>query len=223
MYLGQDANDDGKVYVLNDGIRAKTEVCEFNWTGQLSDKVSSELKSKSQEAEMPRKITHSLDKGENPSADKYNMYDKEIAVATHLFNRELKKGNVSFGNEYELGEQATLLDVNLVKALAYKESRLGQGVSQSTEASDIFSMFNIGDYGSKSKMGMTKSDVLNGSGVEQSLYWWIRWLYFKSMVSPHGKIKNFSGWDNAVQRYGPGKKEKTYKQTVMDSIYNTMK
>ena len=117
---------------------------------------------------------------------------------------------------------ATLLDVNLVKSLAYKESRLGQGVSRSTNASDIFSMFNIGDYGDKGKMGMSKEDVQNGSGVIQSTQWGLRWLYYKSFSSSDGKTKNFQGWDYAIEKYGPGSREPNYKETVY-KIYNSIK
>lgn len=183
---------------------------------------ASNLKNNSQEAKMPGKIYHSLDKGVDPSSDIYNQYDKEIAVSTHLFNRQIENGTASIGDGYTLGDRATPLDVNLVKALAYKESRLGQGISVSTKASDIFSMFNILDYGDKHKMGMTKSDVINGSGAKQSTYWAVRWLYYKSMISSDGTCKDFGGWMYAVKRYGPGKKEPKYTETVM-KIYKSIK
>lgn len=220
-WLGHDGNDDNKVYVLNSESSPNYKNETVNWGGKLSETHASNLKQNSQEAKMPGKITHSLDSGQNASADKYNMYDKEIAVATHLFNREISNGTAAVGEGYNIGTQASLLDVNLVKALAYKESRLGQGTSQSTNASDIFSMFNMRDYGDKHKMGMTESDVVNGQGPIQSTHWGVRWLYFKSMLSPDGKTKNFGGWEKAIQRYGPGLKEPGYKDAVM-KIYNSI-
>jgi RHS repeat-associated protein len=219
-YLGNDGIDDGKIYVLNDGLRAKTENTEVNWGETLDKRHSDALKKNSQEAETPGKITYKLDE-DNPSAEKYNQYDKEIAVATHLINREINKGTLSIGSNYTLGEKATKLDVNLVKALAYKESRIGQGMSLSTKASDIFSMFNTGDYGDKGKMGMTLNEVKLGGGAAQSTNWGLRWLYYKSFRSEGGMVKNFQGWDYAIQKYGPGAKEPNYKKTVYD-IYNSI-
>ncbi|MBF4487524.1 SpvB/TcaC N-terminal domain-containing protein [Flavobacterium sp. CSZ] len=173
------------------------------------------------EAPMPGKITYSLDKNTDPSDDKYNKYDYEIAAATFIINEGIKEGSLSVGN-YTVGKEATPLDVNLVKALSYKESRLGQGTSESTKASDIFSMFNMGDYGDKGKMGMTKEDVKNGSGASLSTQWGSKWLYYKAFMSSDGKTKNFQGWDYAIQKYGPGAKEPDYKDTVF-KIYNSIK
>jgi hypothetical protein len=66
----------------------------------LDDRVVEVLKSNSQLAAMPSKIHFALD-NDDPSSDKYNKYDKQIAVATHLINREIKKGTLSIGAEYE--------------------------------------------------------------------------------------------------------------------------
>jgi len=51
-YLGTDGVNDGKVYVLNKGFRAKTENTNVNWGGTLSDKHIKALKSKSEEITM---------------------------------------------------------------------------------------------------------------------------------------------------------------------------
>jgi RHS repeat-associated protein len=49
-FLGHDGVDNGQVYLLNEGVRAKTEVCDkFNWGGQLSDSVSQQLRDNSTE------------------------------------------------------------------------------------------------------------------------------------------------------------------------------
>lgn len=82
-------------------------------------------------------------------------------------------------------------------------------------------MFHMGDFGDKYKIGMQKSDVLNGAGAMQSTYWGVRWLYFKSMSSPDGKTKNFNGWENAIHKYGPGVREPNYKDKVMQ-IYKSV-
>ncbi|PLK44210.1 hypothetical protein C0V77_10435 [Emticicia sp. TH156] len=222
VHLGKDENEDGKVYVLKDEYDPNKKNTTVNWGGVLSQAHANDLKNHSLEAETPGKITYSLDKGENPSSDKYNQFDKLIAVATHLINRQISKNSLSIGKGYKLGNNATPLDVNLVKSLAYMESRLGQGASRSTNASDIFSMFNIGDYGDKGKMGMSIEDVQNGSGAIQSTQWGLRWLYYKSFSSPDGKTKNFQGWDYAIEKYGPGRREPNYKETVY-KIYNSIR
>jgi RHS repeat-associated protein len=51
-YLGNDGKEDGKVYLLNEGLRAKTENKNVNWGGKLSDKHAKALKSKSTEIDM---------------------------------------------------------------------------------------------------------------------------------------------------------------------------
>lgn len=125
IYLGNDGFADGRVYVLKSNRKPNYGNNSVNWGGKLSAKHAADLKNYSQEAQMPGLITHSLDKGENPSRAKYNTYDREIAVATHLFNREIENSTAPLGDGYTLGVKATPLDVNLVKSLAYKESRLG--------------------------------------------------------------------------------------------------
>jgi RHS repeat-associated protein len=221
-YLGNDGKKDDKVYVLTDNWWPNYFNTAVHWGGLLTEEEAADLRKNSELAKMPGKIYFSLDKGDDPSADKYNMFDKEIAVATLIFNRELAKGTLKFGEGYTLGIQASPLDVNLVKAMAYKESRLGQGQAVATKPSDIFSMFHTGDYGDKGKMGMTLDDVKKGGGAIESSYWGLRWLYFKSMTSTDGKSKSFVGWEEAVHRYGPGKKQPNYKERVMQ-IYNSIK
>jgi RHS repeat-associated protein len=51
-YLGTDGVEDGKVYVLNEGLRAKTENTIVNWGGTFEEKHVTELKSKSEEIKM---------------------------------------------------------------------------------------------------------------------------------------------------------------------------
>jgi RHS repeat-associated protein len=48
-HLGNDGEDDGKVYLLNEGVRAKTENKNINWGGELSESASNQLKAKSEE------------------------------------------------------------------------------------------------------------------------------------------------------------------------------
>ncbi|MCC3157164.1 DUF5675 family protein [Hymenobacter sp. 15J16-1T3B] len=47
--LGSDGIKDNKIYLLNEGVRAKTENCNVNWGGQLSEKHAQELKKNSTE------------------------------------------------------------------------------------------------------------------------------------------------------------------------------
>jgi RHS repeat-associated protein len=220
-------------FVDSDG-KAPTDIVYFDKNGvELKDKrivSNTEFKtyvandywnSSFSEAPMPGKITYSLDGNTDPSSDKYNKYDYDIAAATYIINQGIKDESLSVGTGYTVGKKATELDVNLVKSLAYKESRLGQGASVSTKASDIFSMFNMGDYGDKGKMGMTKSDVKKGKGASSSTQWATKWLYYKGFKSNDGKTKDFQGWDYAVKKYGSGSKEKDYKETVF-KIYNSI-
>ena len=51
-YLGNDGEQDGKIYLLKKGYRAKTENTNVNWGGTLSEKHVNELKSKSEEISM---------------------------------------------------------------------------------------------------------------------------------------------------------------------------
>lgn len=48
-YLGTDGNDDGKVYLLNEGKRARTEDSRINWGGTLSETHATQLKDDSTE------------------------------------------------------------------------------------------------------------------------------------------------------------------------------
>ncbi|WP_377021236.1 RHS repeat domain-containing protein [Mucilaginibacter angelicae] len=108
------------------------------------------------EAKMPGVITKTIDKDEkgnaigNPQETKFQEHDYEIAAQTFLFNKDLKEDNLEIGSKYEKGSDAsTPLDVNLVKAWIYKESRIGKGQKVATEASDLLSMYNTGDKGGK--------------------------------------------------------------------------
>lgn len=48
-YLGTDGEKDGKVYLLNEGMRAKSENKDVNWGGTLSDAHTENLKNNSTE------------------------------------------------------------------------------------------------------------------------------------------------------------------------------
>jgi RHS repeat-associated protein len=161
------------------------------------------------EAPMPGKIFYPLDRGKDskgnlvnvdPSQDKYQEFDHDIAAQTFIFNNEKE----------ENGSTEEPLDVNLVKALAFKESRLGQGRNESTKAQDLLSMYNPSDIGDKGKIGFTFQDMSSS----KSLYFGIRWLDFKKGIN--------RTWEQAIHRYGPGKKEPSYKTTVMN-IYHSIK
>lgn len=221
-YLGNDGKDDDKVYVLFENVRPVLESKNVGWGGKLWDKAAELLKEYSDEATLPGKIHYSLDAGEDPASDKYNKYDKELAVITLMANRDIKNGKYTVGEGYKLGTKAKELDVNLVKALAYKESRLGNGQAAATNPSDLLSMFHIKDFGDKGKMGMTREDVKNGGPPMLSVSWGIKWLYFKSFMSADGVTKDFQGWEYGVNKYGPGAKEPDYKDVVY-KIYNSIK
>src|SRR5690606_25257235 len=48
-YLGTDGKDDGKVYLLNEGKRARTEDSRINWGGTLSETHATQLQDASTE------------------------------------------------------------------------------------------------------------------------------------------------------------------------------
>ena len=48
-YLGNDGIDDGKIYLMNEGVRAKSENTTVNWGGTLSEAHSNDLKANSTE------------------------------------------------------------------------------------------------------------------------------------------------------------------------------
>lgn len=51
-YLGTDGVDDGKVYILDKGKRARTENINVNWGGTLAENHVDQLKSNSSEVSM---------------------------------------------------------------------------------------------------------------------------------------------------------------------------
>jgi RHS repeat-associated protein len=174
-----------------------------------------------EEATMPGIITNGLDANEDPGSSKYQELDYILAAKTHLFNRNIDLETNMATSGYGLGTEPAPLDVNLVKALAYKESRLGKGVSRSTSSSDVLSMYNMGDAAGKSKIGMGLSEILSGGSTESSISFGISFLHFKSYRSNDGKTKDFQGWMYGVDKYGPGQKEPSYQKTVK-SIYESM-
>ncbi|WP_321333059.1 hypothetical protein [uncultured Bacteroides sp.] len=48
-YLGNDGIDDGKIDLINEGVRAKSENTTVNWGGTLSEVHSNDLKANSTE------------------------------------------------------------------------------------------------------------------------------------------------------------------------------
>jgi RHS repeat-associated protein len=55
-FLGTDGIDDGKVYILNEGKRARTENTNVNWGGTLAEKHVGNLKSNSSEVSMDSEL-----------------------------------------------------------------------------------------------------------------------------------------------------------------------
>ncbi len=82
-------------------------------------------------------------------------------------------------------------------------------------------MFNPGDVGDKFKIGLTKENVTSFSGAVESTKFGLKWLHLKAYsFSTDGKA-TFMGWEYAIKKYGPGKKERTYQDTVK-KIYKSI-
>jgi hypothetical protein len=144
-------------------------------------------------------------KGLNGKED-YNRYDAEIKEAVDYWNDVFTK------EEYPPEE---LLDPNLVKAIIYKESRVGYYPGGEI---DVMQVGNPDDPALRALNGELKEweirngkqELLNYHGEarvispKDSIYWGIRWLYHKAQGITNDKKRYWKNWEEAVYNYGPG-------------------
>lgn len=148
----------------------------------------------------------------------YSRYDDLIVKATAYWNKDF------FSDLFPPDEP---LDPNLVKAMIFQESRIGN------DPNGKLNIMQVGNFGDSSL------DVLNGRGVTKeyelqnnkireinyhgkaqvvdvydSIYWGIRWLYHKAQWIDGDEVRHWYSWKEAVARYGPPKEE--YVNNVWD-------
>lgn len=143
--------------------------------------------------------------------ENYNRFNQEIKEAVNHWN------NV-FGQEKDPPEE--LLNPNLVKAIIYKESRMGY---QPGGEIDVMQVGNPADPALKTLNGELKeweiedgkkvqlnySGKANANTPEDSIYWGIRWLYHKAQRITKDNKRYWRGWKEAIHGYGPGSKKYT--------------
>src|SRR4030042_566870 len=151
--------------------------------------------------------------GTNGKED-YDRFDKEMIGAVDYWN------NFFAGQEYPPEE---LLDYNLVKAISYRESRIGY---QKGGEIDIMQVGNEGDpalhtlnndgwvdpltdkVAREYEIQNGVDEVLDYGGEAQvtttqdSIYWGIRWLYHKAQGITNDKKRYWRSWKDAVLNYG---------------------
>ncbi|MBU0619521.1 MAG: hypothetical protein V1768_02090 [Patescibacteria group bacterium] len=147
----------------------------------------------------------------------YNRFDNEILEAVQYWNDIFSK------QEYPPEE---LLDPNLVKAMIFRESRVGHEKGGEV---DVMQVGNAG-YSAISTLNNDgsiidpvtgqpikeheiidgKEQVLdyhgeaNANTVYNSIHWGVRWLYHKAQRITFDDKRYWRAWKKAVKRYGPG-------------------
>ena len=156
-------------------------------------------------------------KGVNGDED-YNRYDAVIEEVVDYWNNEFLK---------DTDPPEKLLDPNLVKAIAYQESRIGYYPGAEV---DVMQVGNMGDPALKTLKGELKeywihngkqemleyADV-NIEAVRDSIYWGVRWLYHKARGIAVDGGRYWRTWEEAVYKYGPGTRE------YADSVWHIYK
>ncbi|TSC63657.1 MAG: Uncharacterized protein G01um101493_381 [Microgenomates group bacterium Gr01-1014_93] len=153
----------------------------------------------------------------------YNQLDGLIIKATKLWN------NFFLGQSYPLPEP---LDPNLVKAIIYRESRLGyfpdknivdvmqvwdpdnpvrEAILGKTPANEFISKDKIGHISYSYPKNKTPTKV---ETREESIFWGVRWLYYKAQyiltnddgnpVTPY--VRQWRSWKEAVRSYNANPK-----------------
>lgn len=147
-------------------------------------------------------------KGINGKED-YNRYDALIVDAVEYWNNE-------FANDTDPPKE--LLDPNLVKAIAFQETRVGND-ARNNGLINIMQVGNPGDASLKTLCGeLPEYWIHNGKqiqlryknarieSVKDSIHWGVRWLYHKTQENIKGH-RIWHEWRTAVHRYGPGREE----------------
>ncbi|MEK7628587.1 MAG: hypothetical protein AAB421_04210 [Patescibacteria group bacterium] len=153
------------------------------------------------------------------NGEDYNRYDEIIRDAVAYWNNEFSK---------DTDPPTELLDPNIVKAMSYQESCVGNYKS----GSGLINIMQVGNEGDPSlrvlRGEQIESWIHNGKQIalrydakvesqKDSVWWGTRWLYHKAQYirSEDGR-RAWRPWKEAVRHYGPPRKE--YSDNVW-SIY----
>lgn len=141
----------------------------------------------------------------------YNRYDTVIQEVTDYWNNEFAKGT---------DPPPTPLDQNLVKAIAFQETRVGNDKTNNG-AVNIIQVGNPGDPSLQALRGeLPEYWIHDGKEirlkydakvetVRDSMYWGVRWLYHKAQYIGFDGRRRWNSWKETVHKYGPNKKEYT--------------
>ncbi|TRZ77586.1 hypothetical protein D4R87_02430 [bacterium] len=149
----------------------------------------------------------------------YNRFDNEIIEAVDYWNDFFQK------QEYPPKE---LLDYNLVKAIIYKESRVGYerggeiDVMQVGHKKDpaLHTLNNDRWIDPTTDKVAREYEIQNGveevldyggeaqvKTIQNSIYWGVRWLYHKAQGITYSEKRYWRSWKDAILGYGPGTAE----------------
>lgn len=159
---------------------------------------------------------HLLHQYNNVGNFDYNKLDSLILKSVEYWNNE-------FAND--LNPPDKLLDPNLVKAMLYQESQVGND----SRNNGLVNVMQVGNKGDPSLLVLRKkyhkneSWVKNGELVdlhypdasndspENSILWGTRWLYHKAQINVQNNDgswhSKWNSWKEAVDSYGPGDPE----------------
>ncbi len=135
--------------------------------------------------------------------ENYNQYDELIKKIVDYWNDEFSK---------DTDPPRELLDPNLVKTIAYQESRVG---NDKASGINVMQVGKLWDPSLRTLKGELKEYwIHNGeqiqlkydaqvNSVEDSFMWGVRWLYHKAQHIDQKGHRYWDTWKQAVKRYGP--------------------
>lgn len=142
--------------------------------------------------------------------ENYNKHDEKIKSVVRYWNEQ-------FIND--TNPPPTPLDPNLVKAICYQESRVGNDAQAMV---DIMQVGHPDDPALKTLQGILAEYWLHSGTVQiisyleakveseyDSVYWGTRWLYHRAQGLSENNQRFWRPWQEAVKRYGPGTQKYT--------------
>jgi len=157
-----------------------------------------------------------LKKYNSYSGEDYNRYDSIIGKAVHYWNEEFSKDTDPPKNP---------LDPNLVKAITYQESRVGND-PRNNGLINIMQVCNFGDPSLGTLRGELRENWIHDGKqillkydarvetVNDSVYWGVRWLFHKAQYIGIDGRRHWRSWRKSVHEYGPNKE--VYTKNVWD-------
>ncbi|MDA2936387.1 hypothetical protein MYX06_04185, partial [Patescibacteria group bacterium AH-259-L05] len=162
-----------------------------------------------------QRVTPYTYKGVSGDED-YNQYDK-------IIEKIVKEWNDEFSNDIYPPPQ--LLDPNLVKAIIYRESRIGYYPGGEIDIMQVGDPLNpaMRTLNGELKESWIQNgqkirlDYKGGARVDtpkQSIKWGIRWLYHKAQGITSDSKKYWRGWEQAVIKYNGSSRKYDYQKEV---------